>query len=213
MNEEKDNIKEEPEAETPNQEKSQEESPVEAPIEASAEAAVTSEENSEDEEDADDLGESDSKDDEYHAYDDDPLALGYDMQRGAPLDDSYEQEKVRGLPSSNKVETVNEFFNTEFVYRYDILEDEDRDSQKGKYRFEFGGEENKVWTVSIDDDFEVKNSNEEAGIVMSVAEKDFLNLVNGEINPQLAILAGKLKIEGDLGKAINLLDLLVPDAD
>jgi putative sterol carrier protein len=39
-------------------------------------------------------------------------------------------------------------------------------------------------------------------ITMSVA--DFLDMINGELNPQMAFMGGKLKIKGDMSLAMKM---------
>jgi putative sterol carrier protein len=43
-----------------------------------------------------------------------------------------------------------------------------------------------------------------ARCTVAMAEQDFLNLVNGKLNPQMAFMSGKLKIQGDIGLALKL---------
>jgi putative sterol carrier protein len=47
-----------------------------------------------------------------------------------------------------------------------------------------------------------------AKCTVSCADGDFLNIVNGKLNPQMAFMAGKLKIQGDMGLAMKLQQIL-----
>ncbi|GAO01241.1 SCP2 sterol-binding domain-containing protein [Anaeromyxobacter sp. PSR-1] len=44
---------------------------------------------------------------------------------------------------------------------------------------------------------------------VAATEQDFLNIVNGKLNPQMAFMSGKLKIQGDMGLAMKLQQILV----
>ena len=43
---------------------------------------------------------------------------------------------------------------------------------------------------------------------VACADADFLNIVNGKLNAQMAFMSGKLKIQGDMGLAMKLQQLL-----
>jgi putative sterol carrier protein len=43
---------------------------------------------------------------------------------------------------------------------------------------------------------------------VACADADFLNIVNGKLNAQMAFMMGKLKIQGDMGMALKLAQLL-----
>ena len=54
-------------------------------------------------------------------------------------------------------------------------------------------------------------SNAEAGAadtVMTMSEADLQSLVNGTLDPQLAYMTGKLKVEGSLGVALKLAGMM-----
>jgi hypothetical protein len=43
-----------------------------------------------------------------------------------------------------------------------------------------------------------------AKCTVAATEADFLAIVNGKLNPQMAFMSGKLKIQGDMGLAMKL---------
>lgn len=45
---------------------------------------------------------------------------------------------------------------------------------------------------------------------VTIAESDFLDLLSGKLNGQMAFMTGKLKVGGDLGLALKLESLLRP---
>lgn len=47
-----------------------------------------------------------------------------------------------------------------------------------------------------------------AKCTVACADADFLNIVNGKLNAQMAFMMGKLKIQGDMGLALKLAQLL-----
>jgi hypothetical protein len=48
----------------------------------------------------------------------------------------------------------------------------------------------------------------DARCTVSATDADFLNIVNGKLNPQMAFMSGKLKIQGDMGLAMKLQQIL-----
>jgi hypothetical protein len=137
---------------------------------------------------------------------DDPLAPAYDLERGTLLD----KQQPGNLPWRSDVRTAKEFFNTELLYRFDILERHHREQIAGRYRIELKGYQGGVWSIIIGDDMEVVNRKEDAEIVLIMQQRDFLQMINGHLNPQLAILGNKMKIVGDVKKAVWFQSMLYP---
>lgn len=137
------------------------------------------------------------------------LGTAYDLDDGEMLNADFAEEDPK-YPWRNRIETAKEFFGTEILYRYDILEVEDRDKLKGSYRIELKGENGGIWTITLGDELDVVNVKEEAEVVISMHQRDFMLLVNGELNPQVAFLANKIRSQGDLTRAINFQAVLAP---
>jgi len=53
----------------------------------------------------------------------------------------------------------------------------------------------------------VSNEDNEADVTLVINDENFEGLLDGSLNPQMAFMMGKLKIEGDMGLALKLGDL------
>lgn len=53
----------------------------------------------------------------------------------------------------------------------------------------------------------VSNEDNDADVTLILSMDDFEALVDGSLNPQMAFMMGKLKIEGDMGLALKLADI------
>ena len=179
-----------------------------------SEVDILDEDNEENEEDYDESDHDERQlDTDALGFDDgdDPLGDAYDLEHGDVLKPT--EVEVRHAPWKSKISTPREFFGTEVLYRHDILEDADRELLRGRYRIELKGAQGGIWSLSLGDQIEVVNRVEEADVVISMQQKDFLDLVNGALNPQLAILAKKIKIQGDVRRAIYFQSMLAPNVD
>ncbi|VAV89404.1 hypothetical protein MNBD_ALPHA01-2023 [hydrothermal vent metagenome] len=53
----------------------------------------------------------------------------------------------------------------------------------------------------------VSNDDNDADVTLIISEENFEGLMDGSLNPQMAFMMGKLKIDGDMGLALKLGDL------
>jgi putative sterol carrier protein len=54
----------------------------------------------------------------------------------------------------------------------------------------------------------VSQNDEEAACTISTDEDTFIKLKNGDLNPMMAVMSGKVKIKGDTGLAMKLQSLV-----
>jgi|GEM_PF-4335093 len=171
-------------------------------------------------EDDDDIDEEDDDDDssevcsspkDYEASED--LETVYDLEGEGTFRGTQPGEEAPALPWKGRVETAKEFFATELLYRHDLLEKEQKDAVAGRYRIELRGYRGGVWTMDIAQDIRVVNKREHADVVLAMPQHDFVALVNGELNPQLAILSKRVRISGDVRRALAVQSILAPMRD
>ncbi|MBZ0254378.1 MAG: SCP2 sterol-binding domain-containing protein [Candidatus Methylomirabilis sp.] len=73
------------------------------------------------------------------------------------------------------------------------------------YKFNVTGEGGGTWVVDLKNDPPgVKEGDGDAQCTITIAAQDFLDLVSGKLNGQMAFMSGKLKIAGDMSLAMKL---------
>jgi len=74
-------------------------------------------------------------------------------------------------------------------------------------KFDFG-EDGVIRIDGTSEPAVIDNSDEDADCVVKVSLDDFSQIVEGGLNAQMAFMTGKLKVEGDMGIAMQLSQLL-----
>jgi putative sterol carrier protein len=77
-------------------------------------------------------------------------------------------------------------------------------------QFDISGDDGGQWVVKIADQQIEVNEGEtsDATTTLRMADKDFLGIVNGDLNAVSAFMQGLIKIEGDMSVAMKLQSLL-----
>ncbi|HEX4209716.1 MAG TPA: SCP2 sterol-binding domain-containing protein [Candidatus Binataceae bacterium] len=77
------------------------------------------------------------------------------------------------------------------------------------YQFDLSGDGGGKWYIAISNDqCEVsEGAHPSPNITLSMAAKDYLDMLAGKLNGQMAFMTGKLRIAGDLGLALKLQSL------
>jgi predicted lipid carrier protein YhbT len=78
------------------------------------------------------------------------------------------------------------------------------------YQFNISGPGGGQWSVDCTKPGGLVASGQASGAMCTVncTDSDFLNIVNGKLSPQMAFMSGKLKIQGDMGLAMKLQQIL-----
>ncbi len=78
------------------------------------------------------------------------------------------------------------------------------------YQFNIAGPDGGAWSVdcTAPGGAVTAGTSAAARCTVSATDKDFLGLINGKLNPQMAFMSGKLRIAGDIGLAMKLQMLL-----
>ena len=100
------------------------------------------------------------------------------------------------------VETCSEFFSG-------LQEAIDPEKVKGidaTYQWDITGEGGGKWWAKLgEESVEVSDGEAESpNITLTVEAQDWMDIVNGKLNGQMAFLTGKLKIQGDMTLAMKL---------
>jgi putative sterol carrier protein len=87
-----------------------------------------------------------------------------------------------------------------------------KDAAKGLnavYQFDLSGDGGGKWQVAIKDGTcEVtEGANPSPNITLSMSAQDYLDMVAGKLNGQMAFMSGKLRISGDMGLALRFATL------
>ena len=78
------------------------------------------------------------------------------------------------------------------------------------YQFNIAGPNGGQWTVDCTKPGGAVTAGNSvaAGCTVQATDADFLAIVNGKLNPQMAFLSGKLRVQGDIGLAMKLQQIL-----
>ena len=74
------------------------------------------------------------------------------------------------------------------------------------YQFIVTGDDGGTWSIRLKDDKAeiIKGPVDDAQCTLTVTSEDWLAILSGDLNAQMAFMSGKLKIEGDLSLAMRL---------
>ncbi len=99
------------------------------------------------------------------------------------------KEAFDGMPSVFNKEAAK---GLTAVYQFDLTGD-----KAGQYHVII---ENETCTVK-------EGTHPSPHVTISMAGQDYLDMINGKLNPQMAFMSGKLKISGDMGLALKMQSL------
>jgi len=102
------------------------------------------------------------------------------------------------------VASVQEFFGERLPKRL-REKPEVADKINAVYKFVLDGPGGGTWTVDLTmTGGKITSGDLEAGCIITVSASDFVDIINGVIDAQLAFMTGKLRVAGDIGQALKL---------
>jgi putative sterol carrier protein len=83
-------------------------------------------------------------------------------------------------------------------------------SINASYVFDLTGDEGGQWTLDLTSSPGTvkEGAIEDPNLTVTMKAEDFVKLVEGSLNPQMAFMSGKLKIKGDMPLALKLQQIL-----
>lgn len=103
--------------------------------------------------------------------------------------------------------TPEEYFETQVKEWFD--EEPDRVKAIGAiYQFNIEGDDGGVWVLDCPK-LEIREGDDaSAKCTVTVKDVDFMEIVSGKLNAQMAFMSGKLKVGGDMSLALKLGEVL-----
>jgi len=103
-------------------------------------------------------------------------------------------------------DTPKQYFEEKIAKKLADAKPEEREKINATYEFNITGDNGGVWTVEIlKEKASVQAGSQGAAkCTVTAASADFMNIVSGKMNAQMAFMSGKLKIKGDMGLAMKL---------
>jgi len=77
------------------------------------------------------------------------------------------------------------------------------------YQFDLTGDGGGKWSIAVkNEQCEVKSGQAiSPNVTFSMAASDYVDMINGKLNGQMAFMTGKLRLTGDMGLALRLQSL------
>ncbi len=105
---------------------------------------------------------------------------------------------------ANAKEVFDTYLPQRFKDKPDVVE-----KINSSYKFVLEGDGGGTWVVDLTQPGgAVTEGDGEAACTITMAAADFVEMMNGNLNAQMAFMSGKLKVAGDMGLALKLQSLL-----
>lgn len=105
---------------------------------------------------------------------------------------------------------VSDIFNT--INENIAKNPEKATSVDSVFQFDITGDGGGSWTIdlrqSTTENFVREGGSDESNVTISMASSDWEGVISGSVNPMQAFMMGKIKVDGDMGLAMKLQNVL-----
>jgi putative sterol carrier protein len=84
----------------------------------------------------------------------------------------------------------------------------DRSLGDGKFHLRITGADEKSWTIDLQDRSVTEGNGTPADATLTILDAHLAEILRGNLDPQIAFVQGKLRVDGDINKAIEFGSLL-----
>ena len=90
------------------------------------------------------------------------------------------------------------------------IDKEKADKIGGTFQFDITGDDGGQWFIDLtkDADWVQEGSLDDAKCKITISSEDWVGIIDGSLNAQMAFMGGKLKVAGDMAMALKLQSLL-----
>ncbi len=87
---------------------------------------------------------------------------------------------------------------------------EKADKIGGTFQFDVTGDDGGQWYIDLtkDSDWVQEGTLDDAKCKITISSEDWVGIIDGSLNAQMAFMGGKLKVAGDMAMALKLQSLL-----
>lgn len=106
------------------------------------------------------------------------------------------------------ITSVSTFFNE--TMRHVVANPEKSAGMNATYQFNITGEDGGQWYAELNDGTGkvTEGTVDDPHCTVTAGDEDWLKIVNGQLNPQIAFMQGKIKVQGNMGLALKLQNFL-----
>ena len=84
----------------------------------------------------------------------------------------------------------------------------DRSLGEGKFQLKITGADEKSWMIDLEDRSVTEGNGQPVDATLTIREAHLAEILRGNLDPQIAFVQGKLRVDGDINKAIEFGALL-----
>jgi len=76
--------------------------------------------------------------------------------------------------------------------------------------FDLSGDDGGAWTLNVDNGVIQVNegASDGAAATINMSSADYVNMMTGNLNPMMAFMSGKIKVDGDLNTVMKLQSIM-----